>query len=534
MTSWGTMPPAEAAYWLTALVSSTDDAIVGYNLDGTVTFWNPAAVRLFGYTAEEIVGRPIDTIVPRELRADAVAAIERIRAGEAVPHFETKRWRKDGSVVMVSVAMSPVIDGQGRVIGASAIVRDVSGRQQLDEAAYRLAAIVEWSDDAIVSKDLNGIVATWNRAAERLFGYTAVEMIGRSITTIIPPERLAEEDHVLSKIRAGETVDHFETVRRRKDGTFVDVALTVSPVRTRDGRVIGASKIARDITERKRLAEIQRRVAEQEERTRLAALEAENRRIQEASRIKSEFVANMSHELRTPLHSIIGFTEVWLDQRLGPVSPEYRELGDIVLSSARHLLDLINDILDVAKLESGRIEFHPEPIDLHALMDEVTLAITPMAAKNGVLLDVEIAEGIGPLVLDPAKLKQVCFNYLSNGVKFTPDGGRVRLRVVPDGDERFRIEVEDTGIGVPEDLQHKLFVDFQQLDPGASKRYQGTGLGLALTRRMVEAQGGSVGFRSEAGAGSTFFAVLPRVVAATTAAVTSPAAPVTTVAEGDA
>jgi signal transduction histidine kinase len=326
---------------------------------------------------------------------------------------------------------------------------------------------------------------------------------------------------VLSKIRAGEMVDHFETVRQRKDGSMLDVSLTVSPVRTGDGRIVGASKIARDISERKRLVEAQRHLAEHEQRTRRETLESENRRIREAARVKSEFVANVSHELRTPLQSIIGFTEVLIDERLGSVPEQYREVGGLVLASSQHLLQLINDILDLAKLESGNIEFEPEPVDLKSLVDEVYAIVSGLATHSGITVEREVDPRLSVAYADPAKLKQVFYNYLSNAIKFTAEGGRVSIRLSPEGNDAFRIEVEDTGIGVAVEAQDRLFVEFQQLDPGTSKRYQGTGLGLALTKRIVAAQGGSVGFRSRHGEGSTFFAILPLITSPKSADITS-------------
>jgi signal transduction histidine kinase len=349
-------------------------------------------------------------------------------------------------------------------------------------------------------------------------------MIGQSITKVIPRERLNEESYVLGRIRAGQRVDHFETVRQTKDGHLVDISLTVSPIRDGKGRIIGASKIARDIREHKRLREERRLAAENEEAARREVLEVQNRRIQEASRLKSEFVANMSHELRTPLNSIVGFTELMTDARFGPLPERYQEFAQIMHASAEHLLQLINDILDLAKVESGRIDFHPENVDLAAVVGEATAIISGLAAKRKIALRVEIDQTLGRVHLDPIRLKQVLYNYLSNAVKFTPEGGRVVLRARREEGNRFRIEVEDTGIGIRPEEEHKLFIEFQQLDASSAKKFPGSGLGLALTRRLVEAQGGTVGVRSVFGSGSTFFATLPLQVSAQTADIISPSA----------
>jgi CheY-like chemotaxis protein len=217
----------------------------------------------------------------------------------------------------------------------------------------------------------------------------------------------------------------------------------------------------------------------------------------------------MSHELRTPLNAIIGFTELLHDGQVDPTSPTHKEfLGDI-LSSGRHLLQLINDVLDLAKVEAGKLEFRPELVDVAKLVGEVVAILRTTAAHKQIRLETQVDASVAQVTLDPARLKQVAYNYLSNALKFTPDGGRVTLRVKPEGLDSFRLEVQDTGIGIaPGDLG-RLFVEFQQLEAGAAKRHQGTGLGLALTRRLIEAQGGSVGVRSVLGVGSTFHACLP-------------------------
>jgi PAS domain S-box-containing protein len=513
-----------AARHLAAIVASSDDAIVSKDLNGIVQSWNPAAERLFGYTAREMIGQSIRKIIPPDRQSEEDEVLAKIRAGIVVDHFETKRQRKDGQLVDVSLTVSPVRDTAGRIIGASKIAREIGEQRRTATAAMHLAALVRSSDDAIVSKDVNGIVQSWNPAAERLFGYRADEMIGESITKIVPRDRLDEETYVLSRIRAGLSVEHFETVRQRKDGGLVDISLTVSPIRDHSGLITGASKIARDIGEHKRLQMEQRIATEKEEAARREVLEVQNRRVREAARLKSEFVANMSHELRTPLNSIVGFAELIADARFGPLPGKYREFAQILHSSAQHLLQLINDILDLAKVESGKIDFQPERVDLAVLVGEATRIVTGLAVKGKIQLTVDVDPAIGPVHLDPMRLKQVLYNYLSNAIKFTPEGGRVEVRVRPDGPNHFRIEIEDTGIGIRREDEHRLFIEFQQLDASTAKKFPGSGLGLALTKRLVEAQGGRVGVRSVFGSGSTFFASLPLEVTAESVYVTTPPA----------
>ena len=258
-------------------------------------------------------------------------------------------------------------------------------------------------------------------------------------------------------------------------------------------------------SEKQRLEDTQRAVLNI-----LEDLDLEKRSAQEANRMKSEFLANMSHELRTPLNAIMGFAKLMAYGKVGPVSAQHQEFLEDILRSSNHLLQLINDVLDLAKVEAGKMEFHPEPIDLPQVVSEVRDILRAIAASKQIEIDSAIDPACTGLTLDPAKLKQVLYNYLSNALKFTTNNGRVFIRVRPEGADLFRAEVEDTGVGIrPDDLRN-LFTEFRQLDSSASKKYQGTGLGLALTKRIVEAQGGRVGVDSSLGRGSTFFVVLPR------------------------
>jgi len=278
---------------LAAIVSSTDDAIIGKDPHGAITSWNQAAERIFGYTAKEAIGQSIGLIVPADLQHEEDDGLRRIRAGDRIDHYETLRRAKSGKVVQVSLTVSPIIAPDGAIIGASEIAREITQANRLErDAALRLAAIVESSEDAIVGKDLNSIVTSWNASAEQMFGYAAADIIGKSVRLIIPDDRQHEEDDVLRRIRDGQRIEHFETIRCRKDGSLVPVSLTISPIRNERGVVIGASKIARDISARIRADEERRRLLEM---------------ARSANRLKDEFLATLSHELRTPLNAIVGY-----------------------------------------------------------------------------------------------------------------------------------------------------------------------------------------------------------------------------------
>ncbi|MGJ8670629.1 MAG: sensor histidine kinase [Oceanococcus sp.] len=272
-----------------------------------------------------------------------------------------------------------------------------------------------------------------------------------------------------------------------------------------DGYARAVLNILEDFGEEKQLLEDTQRAV----LNILDDLEVEKTAALEASRMKSAFLANMSHELRTPLNAIMGFAKLMAHGKVGPVSDQHKEfLGDI-LKSSDHLLQLINDVLDLAKVEAGKMEFSPEQINLEKLIDEVRNILAPIAASKQIQVELNIDPTCMNPTLDPGKLKQVLYNYISNALKFTDEQGKVLIHVIPDSDNFFRIEVVDDGIGIAESDLKLLFSEFRQLDSGASKKYQGTGLGLVLTRRIVEAQGGQVDVSSELGVGSTFSATLP-------------------------
>jgi PAS domain S-box-containing protein len=314
----------ESVRRLAAIVESSDDAIVSKDLDGIITSWNRGAELMFGYTPEEVIGKNISILIPPERANEEPEILNRVRRGERVDHYETVRRHKDGTLIDVSLTVSPVRTAEGTIIGASKVSRDITARKQASAYAHQLAAIVESSDDAIVSKNLDGIITSWNRGAQELFGYTAEEAVGKPVAMLIPPDRIDEEPGILDRIRHGERVAYYETVRQRKDGSLVDVGLVVSPLRNPDGKVIGASKIARDITERKRAREQQRLMVEETKhrmRNTLATVQAiATRTLRASDEERRSFIARLAalaraHDLlttenwnRAPLGDVIGRT----------------------------------------------------------------------------------------------------------------------------------------------------------------------------------------------------------------------------------
>ena len=354
------------------------------------------------------------------------------------------------------------------------------------DPSARLAAIVESSDDAIISKDLNGIIQTWNRSAELMFGYTADEAIGRPITMIIPEERLQEEVEVLRRVRAGLSVEHFQTVRHRKDGSEVHISLTVSPVRTPDGEIVGASKIARDITEQRRL----------------------QAQAEQASRMKDEFLAVLSHELRTPLNTMLGYARM-LKRDDARMTPEIRARALDALERNTDLLTrLVNDVLDTSRIVSGKLRLTLDLVPVERFVDEAVETVRAAAEAKGIEISSSIAPGL-TVHGDRDRLQQVVWNLLSNAIKFTPVGGSVAVRAVAEHGA-VQISVRDTGIGIAPSHQAFIFQRFWQADTTVSREHGGLGIGLALARHLVEMHGGTIVVESAGvGHGSLFTVSLP-------------------------
>lgn len=361
--------------------------------------------------------------------------------------------------------------------------RDAANAVADDEAAFRLAAIVSSSDDAIVSKDLNGIVTSWNAAAERIFGYTAEEMIGRSIRTIIPLDRQSEEDDVLARVRRGERVDHFDTVRQRKDGRLIDVSLTISPVKDGSGRITGASKIARDVSERKRAEDM----------------------LQQSLQLKDQFLSMVSHELRTPIATVLGNGQLLLRRSdvLGD-DDKKQALADIV-SETERLQQIIENLLVLSRMDAGR-ELKAEPLHLPRLVQQVVTSFE--RSVPGRTITLTVAEAVPIASGEPALVTHVLENLLSNATKYSPPAATVTISVGTNQRKQPEVTVIDQGIGFSEEDAAQLFTPFYR-SRAASLKAGGMGLGLAVCKRILEVQGGSIEARSRPEGGAEFRFALP-------------------------
>jgi PAS domain S-box-containing protein len=597
-----------AALLLGAIVDSSDDAIVSKDLNGIITSWNKSAERVFGYTAAEAIGQSITLLIPPDRLAEETEILNHLRRGERVDRFETVRQRKDGALLDISLTVSPVKDAKGRVIGASKVARDITQSKQADRAALLLSAIVDSSDDAIISKDLNGIITTWNIGAQRVFGYTAAEVIGKPVTILIPSDRLDEEPEILSRLKRGERVDHFETIRKRKDGSLLDISLTISPVKDKLGNIIGVSKIARDITERKRAQaallasearfrqladampqivwtaradgytdyynerwyeftgfarqksgdlswapilhpdDIQRcretwygcvrsgepynieyRFWDRHDRrwrwfigralpvrdadgtivkwfgscTDIDDLKRVEDDLRRANQDLEQFAFSASHDLQEPLRSVKIYSElltVTCGERLDGDALQFLEY---VRGGATRMEMLVRDLLTYTQVP--KFEKPPEPTGAGEALTSVLASLAGAISEAGARV---VAEPLPSVRVHAAHLQQLLQNLIGNAIKYrSPDRPPVVHVTAERQNEQWIFAVSDNGIGIPSDYKERIFGLFKRLH--TSDEYSGTGIGLAICKRIVDRYQGRIWVESEPGRGSTFRFAVP-------------------------
>jgi PAS domain S-box-containing protein len=615
---------------LAAIVESSHDAIISESLDGTIMTWNRGAELIFGYTAAEAIGQSVTILAWPGHEDDMRALLRRVRNEEVVEHLETLRQHKSRRRLVVSLTLSPVRDTAGKVIGISKIARDITEQREREELARRQGQLLDQAYEPMIVRDPQDRIVAWNRGAERLYGWSAAEARGRvthDLLETVFPEPVAEivrrleaeghwegelrhrtragrlvtvlsrwtrelgvaEPHVLEtnedlserqqrlaleeqarlerrfrqlleaapdaivEVSAegqivlvnriaeemfgyrrdeliGQSVDvlvpdavrhqHYqhrdsylehprtrpmgsglELHARRRDGSLFPVEISLSPIQTDSGMHVTA--VIRDVTERKRAEQEVRRLQSQY----TSDLEARNREIERANRLKSEFLASMSHELRTPLHTIIGFAELLQEGAEGPLTETQQRFVEHIHNDSGHLLELINDVLDLSKIEAGGLVLKRERYALERSIGEALAAIRPGAVVKSIRLE-ERAQAGCEVDADPLRVKEMLYNLLSNAVKFTPEGGTVWIESEIQGGFA-RVTVGDTGIGIPADEQENIFDKFYQVGNTTRGVREGTGLGLSITKELVQMHGGWMEVTSTPGRGSRFTFTLP-------------------------
>ncbi len=595
------------------LFDNAYDAIITTDLEDRFTSWNKAAEKLFGWTAQEVTGKKLTAlIVPEDVRSERDEIVHNALTGMTFTGIETVRLRKDGTMMDVSLTISPILNGDKKVIGLSGIIRDITERKRAEEALRASEARLQLQIDRMpigcIFWDTRFRVLSWNPAAEGIFGFKASEVIGKHpYDIIVPREAQPQVDIIWKRLLEGDTTAHSVNENIAKDGRTIICSWSNTPLKE-NGAVIGVLSMVQDITERKRAEEALKIalrdwqntfnaiadgvfILDQEGRIiksngvfeRMTGINTENvigqycyeiiedcpfkqmkqtgmresiefedrerglwfqvtvdpiynesgeiinavhiiRNVTElkkaevtrfeniqlvlANKAKSDFLAHMSHELRTPLNSIIGFSELLMQKTIGELNKPQERYIDNVLKSSKHLLALINDILDLSKVEAGKIELVIGKISVPETIDEAVTLVKERAMKHHVVIKKDVDPQL-EIEADKQRFKQILFNLLSNAVKFSkPEGGTATITAKKE-DDIARISVSDTGIGIREENMKKLFTEFEQLDPDITRKYGGTGLGLAITKKLVDLHGGKLWAGSTYGEGSTFTFILP-------------------------
>lgn len=495
---------AEQAERLRTTLASIGDGVITTDTTGRVTNMNSVAESLTGWTNGQATHQPLEVvfrIVNEQSRQVVENPVKRALKQGAIVGLanHTVLIAKDGSERPIDDSAAPIRCKEGQIVGCVLVFRDVTERKQFERLrterlaeAQRLAAIVDSSNDAIISKSLDGTILSWNTAAERMFGYTAIQIIGRPITVLFPPDRINEEAHILARLRAGETIEHYDTVRLRSDGQPVQVSLTISPLRDSDGRIVGASKIVRDVSERKEMENKLRRL--------VADLSDSDRR-------KDEFLAILAHELRNPLAPIRNGLQVLrlADDQQATV----KDVRSMMERQVSQLVRLIDDLMDVSRITRGKMELRLERLSLAAVLESAVETSRPLLEEMGHELTVIAPKDPIFVNADRTRLAQVFMNLLNNAAKYSDRGSRVWL-TTECRDNKVIVSVKDSGIGIEADQLSHVFEMFRQVHSALGKSQGGLGIGLTLVKRLIELHGGSVEARSDGpGKGAEFIVSLP-------------------------
>jgi PAS domain S-box-containing protein len=473
----------QASHLLAAIVDSSDDIIISITLDGIITSWNKTAQRVFGYSPKEAIGSHVTLIIPRDRHAEEKEILARVCRGESLEHFDTVRQRKNGSLIDISLTVSPVKDSLGRVVGASKVAREITERKRAERSTALLAAIVDSSDDAIVSKTLDGIITSWNHSAVRIFGYSAEEAIGKHITLIIPRDRWDEETDIIERLRRGERIDHFRTIRRRKDGSLFDVSLTISPVKDSVGNIIGASKIARDITAEVRADEALR-VSERELRHLSQSLDSQvrsrTRELQELSwqlmRARDEERRYVARELHDSAGQSLAVLAMQVDQLLQKAANSQQLAADIerIRETVRHLH---------GEIRTTSYLLHPPLLDESGLQAALNWYAGGLSERTALPIDLEISDNIGRL---PRDVELVVFRFVQEALTNIHRHAAAKRAWISLSrtDGQVTAEVRDDGTGMsPERL--------------AQIRSGGSGVGIRGMRERIRQFQGSMQIDSD-------------------------------------
>jgi PAS domain S-box-containing protein len=504
---------AQQQEWLNVTLRSIGDAVLAADIKGDVTFMNPVAETLTGWKLSEALGMPstaifniIDEKSRKAVESPVAKALRENRTVGLGNH--TVLVAKDGTERPIDDSGAPIRGPNGEINGVVLVFRDARERHAAELAAERLAAIFHNSDDAIIGKNLSGIITNWNEGARRIFGYSAEEMVGKSIMTLIPLEMREEEKAIIAQLQRGQRIDHFETVRLTKEGRLIQVSLTVSPIRDSDGMVIGASKIARDITERKR---VELALTEAQKQLQLHAthleqqVEIRTKSLQRSVAELEAFSYSLSHDMRAPLRAVQSYLQIFLEDHGGEVDQPGLALLNKVIASAQRMDRMVLDLLTFTRLSHEELSI--ESVDVERVIGQIIKERVEMGATPA---EIVIQSPLPKVMGNAASLNQCFTNLLENGAKFVAPGVQPYIQIRSENlGSLVRFWIEDNGIGIDTEEKGRLFRMFERLH---GSEYPGTGIGLAIVRKAVERMGGTVGVESESGRGSRFWLDLPAII----------------------
>ena len=468
-----------------SLIEVSLDPLVTIGPDGKITDVNRATEIVTGYFRSELIGTDFSDYFTEPEKAKE--GYQYVFQKGLVRDYQLEIRHKHGHITPVLYNASIYRDENGRVTGVFAAARDITELKKAEEKIKALANAVESSNDAIITGTLDGTITSWNKGAEQIYGYLAEEVMGKNVSILEPDNLKGEIKQLFDKIKQGKKVKRYETLRLKKDGIAVNVSVTLSPIFDVSGNPVAFSGIARDITEN---------------------LLHEKQMAEFANRTKSEFLANMSHELRTPLNSIIGFSDMLYEQAYGELNQKQLRAISNISNSGKHLLNLINGILDLSKIEANKMELDYKEFELASSLDLIRNILSPIADKKNIEIETGVDSSISKICADEDRFIRIMFNLVDNAIKFSFENSLVKIGTRKKG-ELVEITVEDTGIGIKTEDQNKLFKPFSQVNSFSSKKFQGTGLGLSLVKQIVNLHGGYVWFKSEQGKGSTFAFAIP-------------------------
>ncbi len=472
---------------LANIVESSNDAIITISLDGIITSWNKGAEQIYGYSSEEIIGKSISIPAPDNLKDETKKLIEKVKLGEKIQHYETSRLRKDNKLIYVSIVLSPVFDASGELVAISAIVRDITERKNAEVKIQRLANIVESSNDAIITISLDGIITSWNKGAEQIYGYSSEEIIGKSISIPAPDNLKDETKKLIEKVKLGENIQHYRTSRLRKDGKLIYVSIALSPVFDASGELVAISAIVRDITELKKADEILK--------FKLEELARSNKELE-------QFAYVSSHDLQEPLWMITGYLQLLQRRYQGELDDRADKYIHFAVDGAFRMQNLINDILEFSRVTTSTRE--PGPTKCEFILNQVLFNLKLFIKENKAI----ISHGSLPeVMIDSTQLVQIFQNLIINGIKFHSEVSPKIHISAEKKDHEWIFSVQDNGIGIDLQYSEKIFEIFKRLHK--KEEYPGTGIGLAICKKIVERCGGRIWVESELGKGSTFYFTLP-------------------------